>query len=382
MDKRNVVDPINFLRVVAVAVVFLLHTSIFSSQRGFVFGDHTWFLQTPAWGAVWIFFILSGYLIGKSYYYQRYTYNPKGICRFYITRFFKIGVPTWGFVFMCCLLVQPDFIQNNPDFLFKILTFTYNAIPSSDGMSATWYVSTLMQLYLVAPLLCWLIEKSLFQINDTKKRHYVALVVFLICILIGGLVRGYAWKCGVDWSSKVYVPSYMNLDLYICGILINYLLPSKKQNVCIQHWSKYLVTLGLIIFIFINARIYYLGYYTFYQYIFPSIYIIITSLYIYIHEKYRIPQTTLSINAIIKNPLRIIDVFASIAFGFYIFHSLILSQIFWMLSGNTPTVIHIKLIVYAFALTIPFAWMFKIISRESANLGSLITKKIGGESVK
>lgn len=50
MRKENIVDPLNFLRVIATFLVFFLHTSIFSSQRGFAFGSHTWFLKTPAWG--------------------------------------------------------------------------------------------------------------------------------------------------------------------------------------------------------------------------------------------------------------------------------------------------------------------------------------------
>ena len=372
MNKKNTVDPINLLRVIAVFMVFFLHTSIFSSQREFVFSNHTWFLKTPAWGAVWIFFVLSGYLIGKGYYYKRYMFDTKGIISFYLSRFLKIGLPTWGFVFMCCVLVQPDFVNNNPGFLFKILTFTYDATPGFDGPSATWYVSTLMQLYLVAPFLCRGLQTLFSKIKDTKKRYMTALFLMFCCILLGFSFRYYGWKCGVDWSSKIYVPFYMNLDLYISGILINYLLPQpsiENAKSSVKKICAFMVLLGFVLF---NTWIYYKEYYFVYQYVFPSLYILVICFYIYINEKYKTQQSALTIQAICKNPLRLIDLFASIAFGFYLFHSLVLSRIYTLISGSTPAIIHIKLIIIAFIITLPFAWGFQVICRECSKLKSLI----------
>ena len=57
---------INFLKGIAVLCVFVLHFSLASPQY------KPFFMYTPAWVGVWIFFILSGYLIGKSFWQERY----------------------------------------------------------------------------------------------------------------------------------------------------------------------------------------------------------------------------------------------------------------------------------------------------------------------
>lgn len=68
LKKYNCVNPLNYIRSIAVICVFLLHVSLFSWQLGFVYDQYTWILKTPAWSAVWILFLMSGYLIGKGFY--------------------------------------------------------------------------------------------------------------------------------------------------------------------------------------------------------------------------------------------------------------------------------------------------------------------------
>ena len=369
--KKDTIEPINFLRVVGMFMVFMLHTALFSSQRGFWFNQHTWFLQTPAWGAVWIFFILSGYLIGKGFFEGRYQYNLKGIIKFYWTRFFKIALPTLGFVGLCCVLVAPqNFIRDNPLFLKKILTFTYDANPGFDGASATWYVSTLMQLYFLAPIICWgltfVIEKV---INEKQRMITVAILLIIIVCGLGG--RHFLLYIKADWNSQVYVPGYMNLDLFISGILLNYFLPKRKKPLSSQtKLLKKAATMFLIIFIIFNSYIYYTGYITFYQYTLPSVYIIFTCIYIYIHES--IEKRVIYQNIIVKIWINIINELSSISFGFYLFHSLILSRIYLAIQGSSPVVIHIKLLIAAFIITIPFAKCFMILSRHCSIWGNTL----------
>lgn len=174
---------------------------------------------------------------------------------------------------MCCVLIQPDFLNNNPDFLFKVLTFTYNGNPGFDGPGATWYVSTLLQLYLVAPFVCRVLHILFKNINEVRRQHIIALLLIFSCVALGLLSRYFSWKRGVDWYSQVYVPFYMNLDLYISGILLNYILPlekSENSKALIKKICVYLFLLGFILF---NIWIYYRENYFVYQYILPSLYI-------------------------------------------------------------------------------------------------------------
>lgn len=98
--QYNYVDPFNFIRSIAVICVFLLHTSLFSGQLGFVYDRYTWPLKTPAWSAVWILFVLSGYFIGKGFFKGRYAFNAKGFLKFYLKRFIKVGGGQLGYLFL------------------------------------------------------------------------------------------------------------------------------------------------------------------------------------------------------------------------------------------------------------------------------------------
>ena len=93
----------------------------------------------------------------------------------------KIGVPTLFFCFLICVLIFPDFAVNNKMALVNILTFTYNGTVAVDGIGATWFVSTIMQLYLIAPILSYFTYK-LKKIN----KGYIHILI-LSAIMLSGL---------------------------------------------------------------------------------------------------------------------------------------------------------------------------------------------------
>lgn len=347
-------------------MVFCLHTFLFSSQRGFCFDDRTWFLQTPAWGAVWLFFLISGYLIGKGFYTNRYHTNMKGIIDYYLGRFFKVALPTLFFIFMCCILIQPDFVLNNPVFLKKIFTLSYDANPGFDGVSATWYISTLMGLYILAPYMYMLLELISKNMRSLKIKKYIWIALMLITIICGLFLRIFALKQQVDWSSKVYVPFYMNIDIFLCGMILNYI----QEELTCQSYAPLLKIISLVSvlgFVLFNCYIYYRGYYIVYQYVLPSVYIIVFGIFIINCDNQIAKSQKLTLRSLTKNPLCIIEWFSDLSFGFYLFHSLILSKIYLLISGS-PTIIHLKLLIYAFVLTIPFAYLISLLVKECSGI--------------
>lgn len=348
------VHPLNIYRTVSVMIVFMLHTSIFSASLGFAYDESTWFLETPAWAGVWLFLLLSGYLIGKGFLSGRYKedgkYTVKSIFRFYISRIVKVAIPTWTFSFLSIILLEPGFFVANKGVIFQIITFRYYNNPGSSIIGATWYVSTLMWLYLLAPFFCMLVEMFLGEIK--KRRNIVIGVVFLAVAILGMLLRLFLYKKGVDWSSMVYVPYYCNIDIYICGILINLFDIKGKDNGKNRVWGIAAFVL-LIAALIANIRIYYLGgdYLFYYQYIFPTIYILVGGFYLMVWGGKSIsPKITLK--AIVRNPLRLIDGFADISFEFYLVHSMVLNSICTYTVATTPFRSHMLLMVCAFFISV------------------------------
>lgn len=351
--SNNKVNQINIIKVIAVLCVFLLHASIYSSQYGFVFNESNWFLKTPSWSAVWIFFIISGALIGKGFHTGKYKengqYTFRSIVKFYFNRFLKIGIPTWIFSFLSTLLLEPEYFFNNKKTVFHILTFTYKNIPASLIIGSTWYISTLMWLYLCAPFLMLLLEKIF---SGGKEKNIYVFVLYMCVIISGLLLRLSLYKIGLDWSSKIYVPFYCNLDLYICGMLTNFIQISPPKKTFIP--TMLLIFMAAII---INTRMYYRSDYDktcliMCQYIFPSIYICIVSPYMchsicndYLYEK-------VTLKKLLHNPFRLIDIFSNISFEFYLTHCMVLNEIAPYIKNNiNAELMHFNLIAYSFVIT-------------------------------
>lgn len=366
----NKVDPMNYVKVIATLCVFCLHTAIFSMQHGFTFTKEFFFFQTPAWGSVWIFFYLSGFMNGRNFigYGAKYKMleSKKHAFYFYKRRFIKVLFPTWIFIFCALLVVETELLFQNLDIIYKILACRYYNVPASNIIGATWYVFVLVWLYLLTPWLCLLIEK-IYQLIPERAHKKITLFTLCSIIVIGMIARLILFKKGVDWSSKVYVPVYMNLDIYISGVLMSKLVIEKEY---IKDKFRKNILYGELLFaltIFVNILVYSWGNtrieaMQFYQYIFPSIYICILCYYVYLCSGWNVKYDSLCRINILKNPFRILDVFSNISFEFYLLHSMILCKISPYITASTPNRIHIKLLIVGFATTVVMSTIFKRIN--------------------
>lgn len=267
----------------------------------------------------------------------------KSICRYYKNKFFKIIIPTFSFILLCCVLVHPTFIKNNPIALLKFLTFSYNGIPGGHGIGATWYVFTLVPLYLLAPIFCFIAVKS-----AQRKSLLFALSSFVF--LFGFAYRFFAIRFSLDWYSIVYTPFYANIDLFFGGILLSQFAQrfGKHFNLPIL---KDISLFLLLAFILINSLLY--ESYFFYRVFCPSIYFLLSgfSLLAFSDERW--------IQKYDKQFEKVLAFFSSITFEFYLFHSLVLHTILPAFSEKNVVHLHIELLVIAFVLTSLLAIGFK-----------------------
>ena len=303
---------IDFLRVIATACVFILHTAIFTNQHGDVFAvPYTHPLRTPAWGGVWIFFLLSGYLAARGFALKKYEYSLKGITRYYKRKLTNIYIPTLFFIFICCIFVFPTFLKDNPAVIVRLLSCTYNGGPGVNGIGATWFISTLMQLYILCPLFCKMIEMI-------RERKIVLIIVYAITALLGLSYRMIAYAYSFNWHTAIYAPSYANLDLFICGMLTYYIADVYRKKICISGSVEKISLYLLLLFILINALTYHQLY--MYAIVYPTVYVLLVSLNLFVfHERNMPPVSTTG---------KYITFLSSISFGFYLFHSLILHNLY------------------------------------------------------
>ena len=253
-------------------------------------------------------------------------------------------MPTFSFIFLCLVLVYPNYIIDNPIILLKFFTLSYNGNPGVDGVGATWYVFTLIQLNLLAPLFSYIAQKaagSKFRIS----------VLFVFLFALGFIFRFFAVKKQIDWYSMVYTPFFANIDLFFCGICLNQIIKlyANKRfcNVLMKDFSLFV----LFVFILVNTIFY--GKTFFYQVFCPSIYLLIVGfcLYVFSDEKW-----ILEYNHWLE---KLILFFSSISFEFYLFHSLVLHTIFPAFGQHNAVVLYFLLSSVGFILSTICAIGFK-----------------------
>lgn len=158
MKRRRL--ELDVLRVIACLVVYIYHTVIVASQVVDFSseGIKSFWINTPAWGGVWIFFFLSALFAGRAFLCSDYEYSLLNILKFYISKFLKIGIPTYFFAFLLIVSYHTSYVEKTDD-IIRILTFRFNGTGSVAGIGALWYISSLMQLFFLTPLLCFIISK-------------------------------------------------------------------------------------------------------------------------------------------------------------------------------------------------------------------------------
>jgi peptidoglycan/LPS O-acetylase OafA/YrhL len=156
---------------------------------------------------VLLFFVHSGYLMGKTYFMGRYQLDRPGLTSYFRGRFLRIAPLLWFNLTVCLLLLpsaQPTFMQAFGDFFF-INNFTGRNINGP-----TWSLSWEMQYYLIAPL-----------VFLAFGRVSVSNVVKLLAI--GLLFEALAWTIGFDKPGEYYL-------YFLCGFSVNILLRLTGQT--------------------------------------------------------------------------------------------------------------------------------------------------------
>ena len=368
---KNQTDIFNFLRFIALfcvlgshaRIVISSHLSNFDMQSSFPF---YWF--TPAWFAMGLFFLLSGYLLGKGFYSGKYKTDREGILNFWYQRLVRILPVYLFFLLLNFLFTDPDFFAVNKwKAIIPLLTFTYNGAPLSEFITPCWFISTIMQLYLLAPL------GYKFVISKIKSKHllYIFLIAALWCVF--RLTGNYVLH--LTWATKIYAPSWFNIDLFFCGMLFNGI----TNTVVSENVKKYMRPLSLILLfglIFGCTYEYYKEIYTFQRYFAPTLCIFVFGMIVYSFDsKNRSYSEKITLKNVVKNPLRIFDIFGILSFEMYLYHSYLFSIMPDYIAKNLVAVSSsdyrgtlIYCIIFGFiVLTVWSAVVYEIIEKPANN---------------
>jgi peptidoglycan/LPS O-acetylase OafA/YrhL len=233
--RINTVDGLLGLRAFACLMVVVIHCSPPAQTLQLAGQDWTWLIFSNGFVAVWIFFALSGYLMGKGFFTGRYAYTGSGIKRFWWNRLLRIG-PLYGFaVVMLAIFVYPTILQvDHWGTLLRVLTFTYQSHVTPDDVvfdGALWSLSTEVQFYVIVPLIYGVC------------RPLVASWRWTVAAIVGVMLAVFGLKCLIwvglhsllttqmSYALKYwYSPLPTNLDVFLIGFLLNPLLLAVRRS--------------------------------------------------------------------------------------------------------------------------------------------------------
>jgi peptidoglycan/LPS O-acetylase OafA/YrhL len=203
-------------------------------------------LMASPWVGVWIFFVLSGYLMGKGFYSGRYSLDRSGILQFYRSRLLRIAPLYWCAILLVAVIQARGVFQpeNLPGFVSSLLFFQSVSLPFVT-IGALWSVQTEMGFYLAAPFLFVGLSCLVTRFRPAN--------IFIAFVAAGSLFRILMLQIGGQfvWIASIFTPTISNLDLFCGGMLVNWLIEKKSPD----PWDSGLITAGLILLFFGGAWI-------------------------------------------------------------------------------------------------------------------------------
>jgi peptidoglycan/LPS O-acetylase OafA/YrhL len=208
---------LDLLRALAIAWVMLFHSYLV----GGLGPDFEW-LSRYGWMGVDIFFVLSGYLIGRQVLAPLARGEPIGFARFYARRAYRI-LPAFAAVLAIYALWPEGRERPGLAPLWQFATFTLNFTIDysvNQAFSHAWSLCVEEHFYLAFPALAWALA-----VRWPSARRVAAWVTLLV---IGGvLLRAATWwhfsATGIErnwFVEEIYYPTYARLDGLLAGVVV------------------------------------------------------------------------------------------------------------------------------------------------------------------
>jgi peptidoglycan/LPS O-acetylase OafA/YrhL len=361
-NKHNHLDVLLALRGFACLMVVIIHCNPPRNSIIYQGFDLSWLSFSHGMVAVWIFFCLSGYLMGKCFYAERYSADVNGVINFWRNRALRIFPLYYFAILILSIFVYPDLLKiANWGYLLRVCTFTYQPYISISGLefnAVIWSISTEVQFYILVPFVYNLLRHRLVSQQRVLLLGISIIFITFLCKCISWFSFRHEMTENLGYAFKYwYSPLITNLDVFLCGFLVNAFIKYQKPILSqLETPSNYsfvtfflknklkllAITLLLLLYTFAAHHFYFQELWGLPNrpsgirtsttiFILQPLTAIVTSFFIFAFEADDYHNFTrnekLSFSTVLKNPIRLLEVFGNLSFGIYIWHSPILSRI-------------------------------------------------------
>jgi len=244
VDRPRIFDPLMALRALACLLVLMGHFFLVFfpfTGNGYPHGALT-LLRASPWGGVWVFFTLSGFLMGKGFAAGRYSLDGRGMRAFLRNRFIRIAPVYYGALLLITILRYPAMLHGHNLWMFlDVCLFDFRGDLQIDSIVALWSVSTEMQFYLLVPALALV----LLSLRNRLGKGF--LIVPALVLVVETALRTVLVHARVTPTASVlYTPLMTNLDMFIAGMSISMLDVPKVVSERVRNMLSALLSVGIV----------------------------------------------------------------------------------------------------------------------------------------
>jgi len=203
-----------------------------------------------------IFFVLSGFLIGRILFriFTASDYTYKDLHYFLIRRWFRT-LPNYYFALIINIGIVLYFGRELPDTLLSYFFFLQNATEGMDiFFTESWSLPIEEFAYILGPFLFFLL--LFFNTGIPRQKGFLLVTVFILLFFIGTkMYYAYTTTAGdmTQWNIELKAVVLYRIDAIYYGVLAAYISLIKKDR-----WKRYknqLLVTGLFGFLFLHFSI-------------------------------------------------------------------------------------------------------------------------------
>lgn len=194
-------DTVTILRGIAALIIITIHAPLPASQINAPVGIT---IATTGFIGIYAFFFLSGFILGKRYLEGKYTVSFHGILTFYWKRFRKIA-PLYYLVVLYIFFQAPSTTLEKIPELIRLFTFTASEKIRLSPASYLWFISTIMQMYIIAPF-------GFIGLDFLKKKTLRFRILLSVSVLILGAVIRTVF---IPYSHYEFITQSLLMNIYI-----------------------------------------------------------------------------------------------------------------------------------------------------------------------
>jgi peptidoglycan/LPS O-acetylase OafA/YrhL len=232
VPPATTVPGLDLLRTVAVTLVISGHYyGAFCDGLGHELAIGRLPLFYFSWTGVDLFFVLSGYLIGRQLWRELHTTGSIDVPRFLLRR----GLRIWPFY--CALIIWVAITVGGPWFPYlHDLLFVSNYL-RPNKIAGGWSLSTEEQFYICVPLLLLLLSR----LGIGANRQFPVIVALLVSLpLVRALtLHGHPGELSADdYRDLIALPFHTHADALVAGVLISWLAVMKPAVLAPRSWKS------------------------------------------------------------------------------------------------------------------------------------------------